>query len=124
MCLYDDFLCCIYKFGCFRTYRNKVATAKFIPWPIEIRFCEPSPSTNQTKSPPRLAGCSLLIFAYIYTSIICYFLWKIWKEDKGKLQCTFRNAANPLLSFLCKSFSHSLFGILYGTAYLLNLFKI
>uniref|UniRef100_M4EWQ5 acyl-CoA hydrolase n=1 Tax=Brassica campestris TaxID=3711 RepID=M4EWQ5_BRACM len=37
-----------------RSYRNKVATANFIPWPIEIRFCEPSNSTNQTKSPPRL----------------------------------------------------------------------
>ncbi|CAK8542371.1 unnamed protein product [Lathyrus sativus] len=47
-----------------RTYRNKVATAKFIPWPIEIRFCEPSPSTNQTKSPPSL---------------------KFWFRAKGKL---------------------------------------
>ncbi|KAF8113017.1 hypothetical protein N665_0058s0113 [Sinapis alba] len=37
-----------------RSYRNKVATANFVPWPIEIRFCEPSNSTNQTKSPPRL----------------------------------------------------------------------
>lgn len=36
------------------TYRNKVATAKFIPWPIEIRFCEPNNSTAQTKSPARL----------------------------------------------------------------------
>ncbi|CAI8613149.1 unnamed protein product [Vicia faba] len=47
-----------------RTYRNKVATAKFIPWPIEIRFCDPSPSTNQTKSPPSL---------------------KFWFRAKGKL---------------------------------------
>ncbi|XP_010474789.1 PREDICTED: uncharacterized protein LOC104754327 isoform X1 [Camelina sativa] len=37
-----------------RSYRNKVATANFVPWPIEIRFCDPSNSTNQTKSPPRL----------------------------------------------------------------------
>ncbi|XP_051132692.1 acyl-CoA hydrolase 2-like isoform X2 [Andrographis paniculata] len=38
-----------------RTYRNKVASVKFVPWPIEIRFCEPNASsTNQTKSPPRL----------------------------------------------------------------------
>ncbi|KAK7374248.1 hypothetical protein VNO80_07676 [Phaseolus coccineus] len=37
-----------------RTYRNKVATVEFIPWPIEIRFCEPRASTNQTKSPPSL----------------------------------------------------------------------
>ncbi|XAR54067.1 Palmitoyl-CoA hydrolase [Bertholletia excelsa] len=37
-----------------RTYRNKVATTKFIPWPIEIRFCEPNTFTNQTKSPPSL----------------------------------------------------------------------
>nr|XP_048333854.1 acyl-CoA hydrolase 2 isoform X3 [Ziziphus jujuba var. spinosa] len=37
-----------------RTYRNKVATKEFVPWPIEIRFCEPNNSTNQTKSPPSL----------------------------------------------------------------------
>ncbi|KAK7340249.1 hypothetical protein VNO77_20948 [Canavalia gladiata] len=37
-----------------RTYRNKVATTEFIPWPIEIRFCEPKTSTNMTKSPPSL----------------------------------------------------------------------
>ncbi|KAG7028588.1 Acyl-coenzyme A thioesterase 8 [Cucurbita argyrosperma subsp. argyrosperma] len=37
-----------------RTYRNKVASRVFIPWPIEIRFCEPNNSTNQTKSPPSL----------------------------------------------------------------------
>ncbi|XP_030930248.1 uncharacterized protein LOC115955962 isoform X3 [Quercus lobata] len=37
-----------------RTYRNKVAAKTFIPWPIEIRFCEPRTSTNQTKSPPSL----------------------------------------------------------------------
>ncbi|XP_020213453.1 uncharacterized protein LOC109797737 isoform X1 [Cajanus cajan] len=36
------------------TYRNKVATTQFIPWPIEIRFCEYEISTNQTKSPPSL----------------------------------------------------------------------
>jgi len=53
------------QIGCFRTYRAKVAAAEFIPWPIEIRFCEPRPATNQTKSPPRLAGCSPPIFAYI-----------------------------------------------------------
>ncbi|OIW01126.1 hypothetical protein TanjilG_25234 [Lupinus angustifolius] len=47
-----------------RTYRNKVATSEFIPWPIEIRFCEPKPSTNQTKSPPSL---------------------KYWFRAKGKL---------------------------------------
>ncbi|KAG6402691.1 hypothetical protein SASPL_134895 [Salvia splendens] len=37
-----------------RTYRNKVATTDFLPWPIEIRFCEPNTSTNYTKSPPSL----------------------------------------------------------------------
>lgn len=37
-----------------RTYRNKVASRTFIPWPIEIRFCEPNNATNQTKSPPSL----------------------------------------------------------------------
>ncbi|XP_050237923.1 acyl-CoA hydrolase 2 isoform X1 [Mercurialis annua] len=34
------------------TYRNKVAAKDFVPWPIEIRFCEPNSNTNQTKSPP------------------------------------------------------------------------
>jgi len=54
--LHDDFI--MYrndKIHCFRTYRNKVATSEYIPWPIEIRFCEPKIATNQTKSPPRLA---------------------------------------------------------------------
>ncbi|XP_062090325.1 acyl-CoA hydrolase 2 [Humulus lupulus] len=37
-----------------RAYRNKVATKNLVPWPIEIRFCEPNNSTNQTKSPPSL----------------------------------------------------------------------
>jgi len=37
-----------------RTYRNKVASKKFVPWPIDIRFCEPKTSTNQTRSPPSL----------------------------------------------------------------------
>ncbi|GAV81045.1 cNMP_binding domain-containing protein/Acyl_CoA_thio domain-containing protein/4HBT_3 domain-containing protein [Cephalotus follicularis] len=37
-----------------RSYRNKVAMASYIPWPIEIKFCEPSSATNQTKSSPRL----------------------------------------------------------------------
>lgn len=38
---------------CNRTYRNKVAMAKIDPWPIEIRFCDPNASTNQTKSPAK-----------------------------------------------------------------------
>ncbi|XP_024009896.1 uncharacterized protein LOC18015229 isoform X2 [Eutrema salsugineum] len=37
-----------------RDYRNKVATENIAPWPIDIRFCEPNYSTEQTKSPPRL----------------------------------------------------------------------
>ncbi|KAH6767407.1 acyl-CoA thioesterase II [Perilla frutescens var. hirtella] len=37
-----------------RTYRNKVASAEFLTWPIEIKFCEPNTSTNYTKSPPSL----------------------------------------------------------------------
>ncbi|OMO78785.1 Ribosomal protein L36e [Corchorus capsularis] len=36
------------------SYRKKVATAKFVPWPIEIRFCAPNTNTNQTKSAPSL----------------------------------------------------------------------
>ncbi|VFQ74747.1 unnamed protein product [Cuscuta campestris] len=34
-------------------YRNTLATAEFVPWPIEIRFCDPN-VTSQTKSPPSL----------------------------------------------------------------------
>ncbi|KAF9617639.1 hypothetical protein IFM89_037702 [Coptis chinensis] len=37
-----------------REYRNKVATKNFIPWPVEIKFCEPNNSTNQSKTPPSL----------------------------------------------------------------------
>ncbi|KAH9610662.1 hypothetical protein KSS87_006019 [Heliosperma pusillum] len=37
-----------------RTYRNKVATTEHAIWPIDIRFCDPNTSTNQTKSPARL----------------------------------------------------------------------
>ncbi|KAB2002919.1 hypothetical protein ES319_D11G096900v1 [Gossypium barbadense] len=36
------------------SYRKKVATTKFVPWPIEIRFCAPNTNTNQTKSDPSL----------------------------------------------------------------------
>ncbi|URE33338.1 acyl-coenzyme A thioesterase 8-like [Musa troglodytarum] len=35
-----------------REYRNKIAKKKFIPWPIEIRFCEDYHFSEQ--SPPRL----------------------------------------------------------------------
>ncbi|GFP97297.1 acyl-coa thioesterase 2 [Phtheirospermum japonicum] len=37
-----------------KTYRNRVASIKYVPWPVEIRYCEPNTSTNQTKSPPSL----------------------------------------------------------------------
>ncbi|KAK9742986.1 hypothetical protein RND81_03G209600 [Saponaria officinalis] len=37
-----------------RSYRNKVAAAKHVPRPIDIRFCDPDITTNQIKSPPRL----------------------------------------------------------------------
>ncbi|XP_048494400.1 acyl-CoA hydrolase 2-like isoform X2 [Beta vulgaris subsp. vulgaris] len=37
-----------------RTYRNKVATAKLDPLPMELRFCDPNTSTSQTKSPAKL----------------------------------------------------------------------
>lgn len=47
-----------------RSYRNKVAAKEFVPWPMEIRFCEPNTNTNQTKSPPSL---------------------KYWLRAKGKL---------------------------------------
>ncbi|XP_026379728.1 uncharacterized protein LOC113274565 [Papaver somniferum] len=33
-----------------RNYRNRVATMKFIPWPVDIRFCEPTNYTAQTKA--------------------------------------------------------------------------
>ncbi|KAJ4954808.1 hypothetical protein NE237_011591 [Protea cynaroides] len=36
-----------------RSYRNKLATKTSVPWPVEIRFCEPaSYYTNQTKYTP------------------------------------------------------------------------
>ncbi|KAI9181580.1 hypothetical protein LWI28_016352 [Acer negundo] len=37
-----------------RSYRIRVAAKSFVPWPIEIKFCEPSSGTSQTKSPPSL----------------------------------------------------------------------
>uniref|UniRef100_A0A7N2LS78 Acyl-CoA thioesterase 2 C-terminal domain-containing protein n=1 Tax=Quercus lobata TaxID=97700 RepID=A0A7N2LS78_QUELO len=54
-------------FSLLLTYGNKVATTNFIPWPIEIQFCEPNASTNQTKSPPRcvVAYTSDLIFLQV-----------------------------------------------------------
>ncbi|XP_068645409.1 acyl-CoA hydrolase 2-like isoform X2 [Aristolochia californica] len=45
-CIYDPFLPV--------DYRNKIATRKYIPWPIEIRFCEKTNSTNYTKKKPSL----------------------------------------------------------------------
>ncbi|KAK6260681.1 hypothetical protein SCA6_015155 [Theobroma cacao] len=36
------------------SYRKKISTTNFVPWPIEIRFCAPNTNTNQTKSTPRL----------------------------------------------------------------------
>lgn len=53
-----------------RTYRNKVATAKFVPWPIEIRFCEPNNATNYTKSPPRLVVLSAINFPSEVATVI------------------------------------------------------
>ncbi|AEE81893.2 Acyl-CoA thioesterase family protein [Arabidopsis thaliana] len=47
-----------------RDYRNQVATEISVPFPIDIRFCEPNRSTKQNKSPPRL---------------------KYWFRAKGKL---------------------------------------
>lgn len=47
---------------CFRSYRNKVATSEFVPWPIEMRFCDPNNNTNQTKSPPRLDCFACSVF--------------------------------------------------------------
>ncbi|KAF6175130.1 hypothetical protein GIB67_022811 [Kingdonia uniflora] len=47
-----------------RSYRNKVAAQTFTPWPVDIRFCEPTTYTNQTKTPPSL---------------------KYWFKAKGKL---------------------------------------
>ncbi|KAM7261173.1 hypothetical protein ACFE04_026648 [Oxalis oulophora] len=37
-----------------RHYRNKVSSRTFVPWPIEMKFCEPYYLTDQTKDPPRL----------------------------------------------------------------------
>ncbi|RYR03572.1 hypothetical protein Ahy_B06g082611 isoform E [Arachis hypogaea] len=54
-----------------KTYRNKIATTKFTPWPIEIRFCEPTTSTNQTKSPPQM----------IRPCIVCQTIFNSGSED-------------------------------------------
>ncbi|KAL1546411.1 palmitoyl-CoA hydrolase [Salvia divinorum] len=38
-----------------RTYRNDAAGTDFLPWPIELRFCEPdNAATDYKKSPPSL----------------------------------------------------------------------
>ncbi|QHO07365.1 Nudix hydrolase [Arachis hypogaea] len=58
-----------------KTYRNKIATTKFTPWPIEIRFCEPTTSTNQTKSPPREN------FQMIRPCIVCQTIFNSGSED-------------------------------------------
>ncbi|KAK6920124.1 hypothetical protein RJ641_016028 [Dillenia turbinata] len=50
----QDWLILISLISTFRSYRNKVATKKSVPYPIEIRFCDPDTSTSFTKSPPRV----------------------------------------------------------------------
>ncbi|KAJ9171370.1 hypothetical protein P3X46_014753 [Hevea brasiliensis] len=37
-----------------RSYRSMVASKDYIPWPLEIRFCEPNTNNHQEKSPPSL----------------------------------------------------------------------
>lgn len=121
MCLYNVFLCHIYKFGCFRTYRNKVATAEFIPWPIEIRFCDPKPATNQTKTPPRLAGCSIPISAYTTPVFYAIFYERFGRRRKKSIRIAFRNTAILCLPFSVNHFHIALIsGILNGTTYYLN----
>eukprot|EP00268_Persea_americana_P028551 TRINITY_DN27711_c0_g1_i3.p1 TRINITY_DN27711_c0_g1~~TRINITY_DN27711_c0_g1_i3.p1 ORF type:complete len:204 (+),score=10.26 TRINITY_DN27711_c0_g1_i3:568-1179(+) len=39
---------------CNRSYRNKVATTDFIPWPVEIRFCDESNFVKQHNLQPSL----------------------------------------------------------------------
>jgi hypothetical protein len=48
-----------------------VATTKFVPWPIELRFCEPNSSTSQTKSPSRLAWFNLLASMFLIGLNMC-----------------------------------------------------
>lgn len=36
-----------------REYRNKLARKKYIPWPIEVRFCDPPESVSQRTTQPR-----------------------------------------------------------------------
>jgi len=94
------------QIGCFRTYRAKVAAAEFIPWPIEIRFCEPRPATNQTKSPPRLAGCSPQILAYIPV-FYAIFDGRFGRRRKESINVPL-GIQQSFAFFLFKSFSHSL----------------
>lgn len=70
--------CIIITIFCHRTYRNKVATSEFIPWPIEIRLCEYEFSTNMTKSPPRLGWCSVCSF-FLTCHLFNALIRKIWK---------------------------------------------
>lgn len=55
----------------FRSYRKKVATTKFVHWPIEIRFCALNTNTNQSKSDPRLGN-----FSGVSKSHLFQFFWK------------------------------------------------
>lgn len=88
--LYEGFLCHNDKNCCFRTYRIKVASTEFIPWPIEIRFCEPKTSTNQTKSPPRLAWYSANLCLYLYWSFMPGLVVEIWKEKGERIGVPFQ----------------------------------
>lgn len=51
--LRSNYLNVVYQLGCNRSYRNKVARTEFIPWPIEIRFCDQSNSVKQHNLQPR-----------------------------------------------------------------------
>lgn len=77
-----------------------MATKEFVPWPIEIRFCEPNNSTNQTKSPPRLACCTVfhnLIFAWSWHMLL------VQSQHMGtQFYCVFPNRFNNWLLLLDK----------------------
>lgn len=80
-CLFVCMLISCECWQCFRGYRNKVATTKFIPWPIEIRFCEPSNATNQTETPPRSGITysrihSLFVQPVVRLWYVLHFAWK------------------------------------------------
>ncbi|KAL8166961.1 hypothetical protein V2J09_008460 [Rumex salicifolius] len=90
-----------------RTYRNKIATTTFKPWPIEIRFCEPNTSTNQTKSPPSLrfwfrAKGKLADDQALHRCVVAYL------SDLMFIEVSSNPHRRPGLKIVCLSLNHTM----------------